>query len=78
MSEKYLLLDMLEEGDGVMVDKGVYYCRYAREKGLYFEYSSFPFIFYSVFFSRCAKTQEIAKLRIHVERAIGRVNFFYI
>ena len=45
--------------------QGFYSCRYA----------SFPFIFYSVFFSRCAK---IAKLRIHVERDIGRVKKFHI
>ena len=60
MIEKSLLLNILEEGYRVMEDKGFTIAYMLEKKGLYFKYSSFPFIFYSVFFSRCAKNSKFA------------------
>ncbi|XP_048755505.2 uncharacterized protein LOC125666376 [Ostrea edulis] len=78
ITEKSLLLDMLEEGDGVMADKGFTIADMLEKKGCTLNIP--PFRSSSSQFSSqdVIKTQEIAKLRIHVERAIGRVKNFHI
>ncbi|XP_061195756.1 uncharacterized protein LOC133203982 [Saccostrea echinata] len=78
MIERSLFLELLEEGDGVMADKGFTIRDLLEKKGCTlnippFRSSSNQFSTKDVF-----ETQDIAKLRIHVERAIGRVKNFHI
>ena len=55
MIEKSLLLDMLEEGDGVMADKGFTIADMLEKKGCTLNIPPFR----SVFFSRCAKNSKL-------------------
>ncbi|XP_061172879.1 uncharacterized protein LOC133182161 [Saccostrea echinata] len=78
MIERLPLLDLLEERDVVMADKGFTIRDLLEKKGCSlnippFRSSSCQFSTVDVF-----NTQDIAKLRIHVERAIGRVKNFHI
>lgn len=78
MIEKSLLLDMLEEGDGVMADKGFTIADMLEKKGCSLNIPPFRSSTSQFSSQDVLKTQEIAKLRIHVERAIRRVKNFHI
>ncbi|XP_013387706.1 uncharacterized protein LOC106156822 [Lingula anatina] len=65
------IIDLLEEGDSVMADKGFTIGSQLKEKKVSLNIP--PFRFNSQFtLDQIAHTQEIASLRIHVERAIRR------
>ncbi|KAJ8316468.1 hypothetical protein KUTeg_004805 [Tegillarca granosa] len=70
-------LDMLEPGDNIMADKGFTISDLLKERKCTLNIPPFKtkdqFSVEEVF-----NTQEIAKLRIHVERKIGRVKDFHI
>jgi hypothetical protein len=78
MIEKSILLDLLEEGDGVMADKGFTIADMLEKKGCTLNIPPFRSSTSQFSSQDVIKTQEIAKLRIHVERAIGRVKNFHI
>lgn len=72
------VLDLLEPGDTVMAGKGFEIGDMVREKGIGLNLP--PFLHCSSQFSaqQVQETKQIAKLRIHVERAIRRIKEFHI
>ena len=72
------ILDLLETGDAVMADKGFDIGDMLRDKGIGLNLP--PFLHCSGQFSaqQVQETKQIAKLRIHVERAIRRIKEFHI
>ena len=72
------VLDLLEPGDTVMADKGFDIGDMLREKGIGLNLP--PVLQSSSQFSalQVQETKQIAKLRIHVERAIRRIKEFHI
>lgn len=72
------LLDLLEEGDCVMADKGFTIDKLVKEKKSSLNIP--PFLKSCQQFSPddVSKTQEIAAVRIHVERAIARIKSFHL
>ena len=72
------ILDLLEPGDTAMADKGFDIGDMLRGKRISLNLT--PFLHYSGQFSaqQVQETKQIAKLRIHVERAIGRIKEFHI
>lgn len=71
------ILNLLEPGDNIMADKGFTIRDILQEKGCTLNISPFytkgQFTVDEIFY-----TQEIAKVRIHVERSIGRIKCFHI
>ena len=72
------ILDLLQAGDSVMADKGFPISDLLKERKCTlnippFKGKSEQFTVQEVF-----ETQEIAKVRIHVERSIGRVKNFHL
>lgn len=71
------ILNLLEPGDNIMTDKGLKIRDILQEKGCTLNippfYTKGQLIVDEIFY-----TQEIAKVRIHVERSIGRIKCFYI
>lgn len=71
------LLELLEPGDNVMADKGFTIRDLLRDKGCTLNIPPFntkgQFSLQEILY-----TQSIAKVRIHVERSIGRVKCFHI
>lgn len=71
------ILNLLEPGDNVMADKGFTIRDLLLEKGCTLNIPPFntkgQFLVDEILY-----TQEIAKVRIHVERSIGRVKCFHI
>lgn len=78
MIERTCLLDLIEEGDGVMADKGFTIKDMLEKKGCTLNIPPFRSSSNQFTTQEVLNTQEIAKLRIHVERAIGRVKNFHI
>ncbi|XP_062598414.1 uncharacterized protein LOC134259831 [Saccostrea cucullata] len=72
------ILDLLEQGDDVMVDKGFLIQDLLDSVGAHLIIP--PFLGSKVKFSKdeVSKTQQIARLRIHVERAIRRCKEYHI
>ena len=72
------VLDLLEPGDTLMAEKGFEIGDMVREKGIGLNLP--PFLHCSSQFSaqQVQETKQIAKLRIHVERAIRRIKEFHI
>ena len=72
------VLDLLEPGDTLMAEKGFEIGDMVREKGIGLNLP--PFLHCSSQFSaqQIQETKQIAKLRIHVERAIRRIKEFHI
>ena len=71
------VLDMIEAGKGVMTDRGFTIQDICAEKGLY-HYAPRMLQGDQMSVSECAKTFDIAHLRIHVERFIGRMRNWHI
>ena len=71
------VLDMTEAGKGVMTDRGFTIQDICAEKGLY-HYAPPMLQGDQMSVSECAKTFDIAHLRIHVERFIGRMRNWHI
>ena len=71
------VLDMIESGKGVMTDRGFTIQDICAEKGLY-HYAPPMLEGEQMSVSECAKTFDIAHLRIHVERFIGRMRNWHI
>lgn len=71
------ILDLLEEGDSVMADKGFDIEALLNAKNV--ELQIPPFLEDQTQFSEAdvLKTKAIASLRIHVERAISRINEYH-
>ena len=71
------ILDLLEHGDSVMADEGFNIDDLLQEKGVGLNIP--PFLQSQAQFSAqdVHETKNIAKLRIHVERAIRRIKEFY-
>lgn len=71
------LLELLEPGDNVMADKGFTIRDLLRDKGCTLNIPPFntkgQFSLQEILYTQC-----IAKVRIHVERSIGRVKCFHI
>lgn len=78
MIERTCLLDLMEEGDGVMADKGFTIKDMLEKKGCTLNISPFRSSSNQFTTQEVLNTQEIAKLRIHVERAICRVKKCHI
>ena len=77
LTQKSGLLDLLEEGDNVMADKGFKIEEELRKRGITLNIP--PFMLNGRFSEHELQvTKEIASLRIHVERAIERVKNFRI
>ena len=81
-SDKYIteqsgFLDYIKEGDLVMADKGFTIGDLLAKKQAFLNIP--PFLHNKQFsVNEIKQTQSIAKVRIHVERAIGRVKVFHI
>ena len=71
------VLDIIEPGRGVMTDRGFTIQDVCAEKGLY-HYAPPMLEAEQLSVSECAKTFDIAHLRIHVERFIGRMRNWHI
>lgn len=78
LTEECGLLDLLEPGDSVMADKGFTIADLLEKRGCTLNIP--PFRGNTIQFTTedVHETQEIASLRIHVERKIGRVKNFHI
>ena len=74
------ILDLLQQGDQVMADKGFLIQDLLEEKGALLVTPPFLSKTRNMQFSKneVSQTQNIARLRIHVERAIRRVKEFHI
>lgn len=72
------LLDLLEERDSVMADKGFTIKDLLEKKKCTLNIPPFKGITAQFTTEQVFETQDIAKLRIHVERSIGRVKNFHI
>ena len=72
------ILDLLEPGDTIMADKGFDIGDMLRDKGIGLNLP--PFVHCSGQFSaqQVQETKQIAKLGIHIERAIQRIKEFHI
>ena len=72
------ILDLLEPGDSVMADKGFTIEKLLEEKNVSLNMP--PFLRSNNQFTRdeITKTQEIASVRIHVERAIARIKTYQL
>lgn len=72
------IIDLLEEGDSVMADKGFTIEKLLKEKNVSLNIP--PFLSSNTQFTptQVAQTQEIAKVRIHVERSIARIKQYHI
>ena len=72
------ILDLLEDGDSVMADKGFVIEEMLRKRGVSLNIP--PFLQSKGQFSReeVHETKKIAKVRIHVEHAIRRIKEFHI
>ena len=70
------LIDLLEAGDSVMADKGFTIEKLLQDHNVTLNIP--PFLNSSQSFTPAdlSKTQEIAKVRIHVERAIARIKLY--
>ena len=77
ITEKCGFLDYIEEGDLVMADRGFTIGDLLAKKKAYFNIP--PFLRKKQFsVAEIEETKSIATVRIHVERAIGRVKLFHI
>ncbi|CAG2189626.1 unnamed protein product [Mytilus edulis] len=72
------ILDLLDENDSVMADKGFTIKDLLEKKNCTLNMPPFKGISAQFTTEQVFETQEIAKLRIHVERSIGRVKNFHI
>lgn len=72
------ILDLLEPGDSVMADKGFTISDLLEKRHCKLNIPPFRGIKDQFTTEEVFQTQEIAKLRIHVERSIGRVKNFHI
>ncbi|XP_071148569.1 uncharacterized protein [Mytilus edulis] len=72
------ILDLLDENDSVMADKGFTIKDLLDKKNCTLNMPPFKGISAQFTTEQVFETQEIAKLRIHVERSIGRVKNFHI
>lgn len=72
------LLELLEEGDNVMADRGFTIEDLLKEKGVTLNIP--PFLTQRSQFSKeeVEETRKIASVRIHVERGTGRIKTFHI
>lgn len=72
------ILDLLEPGDSIMADKGFVLNKILEGTGI--KVNTPPFLMSQGQFTKqdIEKTQIIARLRIHVERHIGRVKEFHL
>ncbi|ESO85527.1 hypothetical protein LOTGIDRAFT_107764 [Lottia gigantea] len=78
ITEESGLLDMLDTGDSVMADKGFTITDLLSKKGCSLNIPPFRGQSHQFSVEDVHLTQEIAQLRIHVERSIGRVKNFHI
>ncbi|ESO93446.1 hypothetical protein LOTGIDRAFT_145305 [Lottia gigantea] len=78
ITEESGLLDMLDTGDSVMADKGFTITDLLSKKGCSLNIPPFREQSHQFSVEDVHLTQEIAQLRIHVERSIGRVKNFHI
>ncbi|XP_055999749.1 uncharacterized protein LOC125663999 [Ostrea edulis] len=78
ITEESGLLDLLEPGDSVMADKGFTITDLLKQRGCYLNIPPFLRNDHQFAVEDVYNTQEIAQLRIHVERSIGRVKNFHI
>ena len=78
LTEKSGVLDLLEPGDSVMADKGFPIGDLLEKRGCTLNIPPFRGSANQFSTEEVFKTQEIAQLRIHVERCIGRVKGFHI
>ena len=77
LTEKCGILDLLEPGDSIMADKGFTIADLTEQRGVTLNIP--PFKHDNQFTEReLLTTRRIASLRIHVERAIGRIKNFKI
>ena len=67
------LVDLIEEGDAVMADKGFTIEKMLKEKKATLNIPPFLISGHRFTPAQVNETQEIAKVRIHVERAINRI-----
>ena len=72
------LLDLLEPGDNVMADKGFTIGDLLKSRGCTLNIPPFRGKNNQFTTEEILETQQIAELRIHVERCIGRVKKFHI
>ena len=72
------IIDLLEEGDTVMADKGFTIEKLVQEKSASLNIPPFLQSCRQFTPSDVSKTQEIAAVRIHVERAIARIKTFHL
>ena len=72
------ILDLLEPGDNVMADKGFPISDLLAERGCSLNIPPFRGSGDQFTTEEVLKTQQIAEVRIHVERCIGRVKKFHI
>jgi len=72
------ILDLLEESDSVMADKGFKISKLLEEKGVFLNLPPFLSNMNQFTPEEVQQTEEIASVRIHVERAIGRVKEYKI
>ena len=72
------ILDLLQEGDCVMADKGFPIKNLLEKRKCNLNIPPFKGVNPQFTTDQVFETQEIAKLRIHVERSIGRVKNFHI
>ena len=73
ITQKCGLLDLLESGDNVMADRGFDIADVLEEKGITLNIPPFLGRREQLTSREVEETRRIASLRIHVERAIGRV-----
>ena len=72
------LLDLLEEGDSVMADKGFTLYKVLKQRNVGLNIPPFLHCNQQFTSAEVAETQQIAAVRIHVERAIERIKRFKI
>jgi hypothetical protein len=72
------ILDLFEENDSCMADKGFTIERFLKEKNCTLNIPPFLSSDHQFTPSQVAETQEIAKVRIHVERAIQRIKLYHL
>lgn len=78
ITEKSGLINLLERGDSVMADKGFTISDLLEKRGCSLNIPPFLGALGQFSTEQVFKTREIAELRIHVERSIGRVKNFHI
>ena len=78
LTEECGILDLLEPGDSVMADKGFTISNLLKDRKCHLNIPPFRGSNEQFSTEDVYRTQEIAQLRIHVERSIGRIKNFHI